>query len=75
MSTVYRTDDPRQAAVNDLPRVILCLVAPRLEHSTLGVRAEQLNHSVTAAPIKQSRDKDIWLVVKYANIQTHIDIR
>jgi len=39
--SMYRPDDPRQTAVSDLSKVILCLVEPRFEHSTLVVRANQ----------------------------------
>ena len=41
--------DPREIAVSDLSRVILCLIASRFEHRTLWVYIEQLNHSAIAA--------------------------
>jgi hypothetical protein len=44
-----RQDCPRQTAVRDLSKVILCLMAPKCEHSTLVVRAKQHNHSAIAA--------------------------
>jgi hypothetical protein len=47
--SIYRPGDPRQTAVGDLSEVILCLVAPRFEHSTLVVRAKQHHHSPIAA--------------------------
>jgi hypothetical protein len=37
----HRPGDRRQAAVSDLSKVILCLVAPRFEHRTLVVRAKK----------------------------------
>jgi hypothetical protein len=40
--TMLRTDDPRETAVGDLSRVILCLVAPMFEHSTLVVGIEKV---------------------------------
>jgi hypothetical protein len=45
---MHRLGDPRQTAVRDLPKVILCLVAARFEQSTLVVRAKQTNHSAIA---------------------------
>jgi hypothetical protein len=38
-------------AVRDLSKVILCLVAPKFEHSTLVVHAKQHNHSAIAANV------------------------
>jgi hypothetical protein len=46
---MHRPGDPRQTAVSDLSKVILCLVAPSFEHSTLVVSAKQHNHSFIAA--------------------------
>jgi hypothetical protein len=46
---MYHPDDPRQTAFRDLSNVILYLLTPRFEHSTLVVRAKQLNHSARAA--------------------------
>jgi hypothetical protein len=34
---MHRPSDPRQTAVSDSPKVILCLMAPTFEHSTLVV--------------------------------------
>jgi hypothetical protein len=48
-SECYQMGDPRQTAVSDLSRVILCLVVLRFEHSTLWVYVEQLNHSAISA--------------------------
>jgi hypothetical protein len=45
---MHRLGDPRQTAVSDLSKVILCLVAPKFEQSTLVVRAKQHNHSAIA---------------------------
>jgi len=39
---MLRMDDPRETAVGDLSRVILCLVAPMFEHSTLVVAIEKV---------------------------------
>jgi hypothetical protein len=49
MSHVHHPVDPRQTAVSDLFKVILCLMAPRFEHSTLVVCAKQRKHSPIAA--------------------------
>ncbi len=48
--SMHRPDDPRQTAVSDLSKVILCLLAPSFERSTLVVRAKQNTHSATVAP-------------------------
>ncbi len=48
---MYHEGDPRQTAVSDLSKVILCPVAPRFEHSTLIVRAKQHNYSAIAANV------------------------
>jgi len=45
--------DPRQTAVSDLPKVILCLLAPSFEHSTLVLRVKKQNHSAIAARFKR----------------------
>ncbi len=47
---MHRSEDPRQTAISDLSKVILCLMAPMFEHRTLVVRAKRHNHSVIAAP-------------------------
>jgi len=47
--SMHRPDDPRQTAASDLSKVILCLVVPKFEQSTLVVRAKQYNHSAIAA--------------------------
>ncbi len=47
--STHRPDDPRQTAVSDLSKVILCPVAPRFGHSNLVVRAKLHNHSAIAA--------------------------
>jgi hypothetical protein len=47
--SMHRPGDPRQTAFRDLFNVILYLLTPRFEHSTLVVRAKQLNHSAIAA--------------------------
>jgi len=47
--SMHRPDDPRQTAASDLSNVILCLVVPKFEQSTLVVRAKQHNHSAIAA--------------------------
>jgi hypothetical protein len=39
--SIPRPGDPRQTTVSDSSKVILCLAAPRFEHSTLLVRAKQ----------------------------------
>jgi hypothetical protein len=39
--SMHRLDDQRQTAVSDLSEVIVCLVAPRFEHTTFVVRAKQ----------------------------------
>jgi len=46
--SMHRPGDPRQTAVSDLSKVILCLVAPRFEHNALIVRAKLHNHSAIA---------------------------
>jgi hypothetical protein len=46
---MHRPGDPRQKAISDLSKVIASLVASRFGHSTLVVRAKQLNHSAIAA--------------------------
>jgi hypothetical protein len=38
--SMHRPDDLRQTAVSGLSKVILCLVAPKFEHSTLIVHAK-----------------------------------
>ncbi len=48
---MHRPADPRQTVVSDLSNVILWLVAPRFEHSTLLVRAKQYKHSAIAADL------------------------
>jgi len=48
--STHRSDDLRQIAVSDLSKVILCLVAPRSEHSALVVRvknAEELANQIS----------------------------
>jgi hypothetical protein len=45
--SMHLPDDPRQTAVGDLAKVIPCPVAPRFEHSTLVLRAEQNPKSST----------------------------
>ncbi len=50
----HRPGDPRQTAVSDLPKVVLCLRASRSEHSTWLVRAKQHNHSATAVRMSMS---------------------
>jgi hypothetical protein len=52
--SMYRPGDPRQTAV------ILCLMAPRFEHSTLIERAKQHKHSAIAACLLT---KLIWIDV------------
>jgi hypothetical protein len=47
--SMHRPGDPRETAVSGLSRVILCLVAPRLEQRTLLVRAQEHNQSAIAA--------------------------
>jgi hypothetical protein len=46
---MHRLSDPRQTAISDLSKVIICLVAPSFENNTLAVRAKQHNHSFIAA--------------------------
>jgi hypothetical protein len=47
--SMHCPDDPRQTAISDLSQVILCLVVPMFEHTTLIVHAKQHNHSAIAA--------------------------
>jgi hypothetical protein len=47
--SMHRPGDPRQTVVSNVSKVILCLLAPRFEHSTLLVRAKQHNRSAIAA--------------------------
>jgi hypothetical protein len=46
---MHRPSDPRQIVVSDLSKIISGPVAPKLEHSTLLVRAKQHNHSALVA--------------------------
>jgi hypothetical protein len=43
--SMHLPGDPRQTAVSDWPKIILYLVAPWFEYSSLVVRTEQHNHS------------------------------
>ncbi len=53
--SMHRLDDPRQTAVSDLSKVILRLVAPRFDHSTLIVCGKQHHHSAIAAENNESK--------------------
>jgi hypothetical protein len=46
--SMHCLSDPKQTVISDLSKVILYLVAPRFEHSTLVVRAKQHKHSAIA---------------------------
>ena len=46
---------PRQTAVSDWARAILCLVVLRFERSTLWVYVEQLNHPAISAILQKRR--------------------
>jgi hypothetical protein len=48
--------DPRQTAISDSPKVILCLVTERFEQSYLVGRAKQHNHRVIAALQRKNYD-------------------
>jgi hypothetical protein len=52
--SMHRPDDPRETAVSDSSKVILCLVVRRFEHSTLVVHAKQHYCSAIAAHEKRS---------------------
>jgi hypothetical protein len=47
--SIHRLGHLRQTAVNDLSKVIQCLVAPRFKYRTLVVLAKQHNYSVIGA--------------------------
>ncbi len=47
--SMYRPGGTRQITVSDLSKVVVCLVAPRFERSTLILCVEQLNHSAIPA--------------------------
>jgi hypothetical protein len=49
--SMHRPSDPRETAVSDLSKVILFLVGPRLEHSTLVVRVKQHKHTAIATEL------------------------
>jgi hypothetical protein len=71
-SVCCRTGDPRQIAVSDLSRVILWLVVPRFEHSTLWECVEQLNHSAIAA-FKKMTYQIMWVyIVRRKNLVTYL---
>jgi hypothetical protein len=55
--SMHRPGDLCQTAISGLSKVILCLVAPRLEHSTLIVAAKQHNQSAVAAGWVQIRSQ------------------
>ncbi len=44
--SMHRSGDPRQTVISDLFKVILCLVAPRFEDSTLVVHAKHSGSKV-----------------------------
>jgi hypothetical protein len=49
--SMHLLGDLRQTAVSDMSKVILCLVAPRFEHSALVVRPKQHNRLAIAVQI------------------------
>jgi hypothetical protein len=63
--SMHRPDDPRQTAVSDLSKVILCLVPRRFEHSTLVVHAKQYHYSAIAAHDKRS-------IVRHSNLSNQM---
>jgi hypothetical protein len=52
---MHRPGDPRQTVVSGLSKVILCLLVPRFEHSTLVVRAKQHNHSAIVSLTRRNK--------------------
>ncbi len=64
---MHRPGDPRQTAVSDLLKIILCLVVLRFEHSTLVVRAKQHNPSVIAATLETNNGNSRESVVYTSN--------
>jgi hypothetical protein len=58
--SMHRPGDPRQTAVRDWSNVILCLVVPRFQHSSLVVHAKQYNHSVLAASSNETNSSVIF---------------
>jgi hypothetical protein len=61
VTSIYRPDDLRQTAVSDLLKVILCLVVPRFEDSTLC--AKQLDMSRTSHFWSRSRREKVLVPV------------
>jgi hypothetical protein len=57
-----RPGDLRPTAVSDVSKVILCLVAPSFEHSTLIVHAKLHHYSAITA--------DTWVFIYYININS-----
>jgi hypothetical protein len=62
--SMHRSCNPRQTAVSDLSKVILCLVAPSFEHSIVLVRAKQYNHSAIAAKRKSKNKNSFDILVQ-----------
>ncbi len=69
---MYRPGDPRQIAVSDLSKAIPCLVALKFEHSTLGVRAKQHNHSAIATIKLEKYKKRLKLFEYFLIMCRHI---
>ncbi len=63
-----RLGDPRQTAINELSKVILSLMVPRFEYSTLVVRAKQHNRSPIAP-----RYINTYVLIYSSRINTRLD--
>jgi len=68
--------DPKQTAISDLSKVILCLVAPRFEHITLVIQAKEHKHlAIAAYTINTTNSTDIHFKgLKQPKLSTSIQI-
>jgi hypothetical protein len=61
--SMHLPGDPRQTAVSNLSKFILCLVALRFEHSNLVVHAKQHKYSAIAALMYETMNSlDIYVL-------------
>jgi hypothetical protein len=60
--SMHRPGDARQTAVSDWPKIILCLVAPRFEYSSLVAYAKQYNPSALVASSNETSHSIFFLI-------------